>query len=28
VGIAGKMTIKIMEGKHFYEFRYTLTETA
>jgi hypothetical protein len=28
VGVAGKMTIKIVEGKHFYEFRYTLTETA
>ena len=28
VGIAGRMTIKIVEGKHFYEFRYTLTETA
>jgi Protein of unknown function (DUF3224) len=27
VGIAGKMTIKIVEGKHFYEFAYTLTET-
>jgi Protein of unknown function (DUF3224) len=27
VGIAGKMTIKKVEGKHFYEFRYTLTET-
>jgi hypothetical protein len=27
VGIAGKMTIKIVEGKHFYEFGYTLTET-
>src|SRR5580700_1604574 len=27
-GIAGKMTIKIVEGKHFYEFRYTLTGTA
>jgi Protein of unknown function (DUF3224) len=27
VGIAGKMTIQIVEGKHFYEFRYTLTET-
>jgi hypothetical protein len=27
-GIAGKMTIKIVEGKHFYELRYTLTETA
>jgi hypothetical protein len=24
VGIAGKMTIKIEEGKHFYEFEYTL----
>jgi hypothetical protein len=28
VGIAGKMTIKIVEGKHFYEFLYTLMETA
>ena len=28
LGIAGKMTIKIVAGKHFYEFRYTLTETA
>jgi len=28
VGLAGEMTIKIVEGKHFYEFRYTLTETA
>jgi hypothetical protein len=28
VGIAGRMTIKIVEGKHFYEFRYTLTKTA
>ena len=27
VGIAGKMTIKIAEGKHFYEFEYTLPET-
>lgn len=27
VGIAGKMTIKIDEGKHFYEFDYTLPET-
>ena len=27
-GIAGRMTIKIVEGKHFYEFRYTLTGTA
>lgn len=23
VGLAGKMTIKIAEGKHFYEFEYT-----
>jgi hypothetical protein len=28
VGLAGDMTIKIVEGKHFYEFRYTLTATA
>src|SRR5580700_6617627 len=28
VGIAGKMTIKIVEGKHFYEFRYTLADAA
>jgi len=27
VGLAGKMTIKIAEGKHFYEFDYTLPET-
>jgi hypothetical protein len=27
LGIAGKMTIKIVEEKHFYEFQYTLTET-
>jgi hypothetical protein len=27
VGIAGKMTIKIEGGKHFYEFEYTLPET-
>jgi Protein of unknown function (DUF3224) len=26
-GIAGKMTIKIADGKHFYEFEYTLPET-
>lgn len=26
LGIAGKMTIKIAEGKHFYEFDYTLPE--
>ena len=24
VGLAGKMTINIVEGKHFYEFEYTL----
>ncbi len=27
VGLAGKMTIKIAEGRHFYEFDYTLPET-
>jgi hypothetical protein len=27
VGLAGKMTIKIADGKHFYEFDYTLPET-
>jgi hypothetical protein len=26
VGIAGKLTIKIVEKKHFYEFEYTLPE--
>jgi hypothetical protein len=26
VGIAGTMTIKIVEGKHFYEFEYRLGE--
>jgi hypothetical protein len=26
VGIAGAMTIKIADGKHFYEFDYTLPE--
>jgi len=26
VGLAGKMEIKIVEGKHFYEFEYTLPE--
>lgn len=26
-GLAGTMTIKIEEGKHFYDFEYTLTET-
>ena len=25
-GLAGKMTINIVEGKHFYEFDYTLAE--
>lgn len=24
VGLAGKMTINIVDGKHFYEFEYTL----
>jgi len=27
VGIVGKMAIKIVEKKHFYEFEYTLPET-
>lgn len=27
VGLAGKMTIKIADGKHFYEFEYTIDET-
>jgi hypothetical protein len=26
VGLAGKMTIKIADGKHFYDFEYTLAE--
>ena len=26
VGLAGKMEIKIVEGKHFYEFEYTVPE--
>ena len=26
-GISGKMTIKIVEGKHLYDFEYTLDET-
>jgi hypothetical protein len=26
IGLAGKMTINIVEGKHFYEFEYTLTQ--
>ena len=27
VGIAGKMGIEIKDGKHFYDFEYTLAET-
>ncbi len=27
VGLAGKMTIKIADGKHSYDFEYTLAET-
>jgi hypothetical protein len=27
VGLAGKMTIKIEDGKHFYEFEYTIKDT-
>ena len=27
VGIAGKMSIEIKEGKHFYDFEYTLAPT-
>jgi len=26
VGLAGKMTIHIVDGKHLYDFEYTLTE--
>jgi hypothetical protein len=26
-GLAGKMTIKIADGKHFYDFEYTLAKT-
>jgi hypothetical protein len=26
VGLEGKMTINIVEGKHFYDFEYTLAE--
>jgi hypothetical protein len=26
VGLAGKMTIKIADGKHLYDFEYTLAE--
>jgi hypothetical protein len=28
VGLAGNMDIKIIEGKHYYEFAYTLPELA
>jgi len=27
LGLAGTMTIKITDGKHFYEFDYTLAES-
>jgi hypothetical protein len=27
VGLAGKMAININDGKHFYDFEYTLAET-
>jgi hypothetical protein len=27
VGLAGKMTINIVDGKHFYEFEYTLAQS-
>ena len=27
-GLAGKMTIKIADGKHSYDFEYTLSETS
>jgi len=26
-GLAGKLTIRIDDGKHFYDFEYTLSET-
>jgi hypothetical protein len=26
IGLAGTMTIDIVDGKHFYGFEYTLTE--
>jgi hypothetical protein len=26
-GLSGKMTINIVNGKHFYDFEYTLPET-
>ena len=28
VGLSGKLTIQIADGKHFYEFEYTLAETS
>jgi hypothetical protein len=28
VGLSGKMTINIVDGKHFYEFENTLAQTA
>ena len=27
IGLAGKMTINIVDGKHFYEFEYTLAQS-
>jgi hypothetical protein len=27
LGLAGKMTINIVDGKHFYEFEYTLAQS-
>ena len=26
IGLAGKMTINVVEGKHSYDFEYTLAE--
>jgi hypothetical protein len=26
-GLAGQMTINIVDGKHFYDFDYTIAET-
>jgi hypothetical protein len=28
IGLSGKMEINIIEGKHFYEFEYTLDESS
>jgi hypothetical protein len=28
IGLIGSMTIKITDGKHFYDFEYTLTESS